>query len=136
MDGCGSRSDQPNRFGAAGIARYPIRMLGKSQSAGVDVAGLLYLGCVFAVLFVPALFTRSSSPPGPSDSESDDGWGKGPRRPPSPPEPPRGGIPLPDAEPARVRLRDHRRLGDRLPARERRPARSPDRRPLRTSTRD
>jgi hypothetical protein len=44
---------------------------------------------------------------------------------------PGGGLPLPDAEPARVRLRDHRPLRERLPARERRPAREPERRPVR-----
>jgi hypothetical protein len=92
---------------------------------------LLALACV-AMLMVPALREGQWPPTWRSDGESDEGWGRGPKPPPKPPEPPRGGIPLSDAEPARVRLRDHRRLADQLPRRERRPAREPDRRPVRT----
>lgn len=95
--------------------------------AGVHLLGL---GCV-ALLMIPAL----RDGPGPSDrrsdGEGDDGWGRGPDRPPSRPEPPRGGLPLPDAVPARVRLREHGRLTERLPPRERRPAREPVRQPAR-----
>jgi hypothetical protein len=96
--------------------------------AGVHALGL---ACV-AVLMLPALREPPDSPPW---SDSDDGWGRGPREPPKPPESPRGGIPLPDAAPARVRLRDHRRLADLLPRRDRRPAREPTRRPVRTGAR-
>ena len=68
--------------------------------------------------------------------DSDDGWGHGPPRPPTQPsDAPRGGLPLPDAEPALIRLRDHRRLGDMLPRRERRPAREPARDPVRNPDR-
>lgn len=95
--------------------------------AGVHLVGLL---CV-AVLLIPAL-RENPRPPRPSDPGTDDGWGNDPRRPPTAPKPPRGGIPLPDARPARVRLRDHRRLADHRPARERRPAREPERTPVRT----
>src|SRR5690348_8741169 len=93
--------------------------------AGVHFLGL---GCV-AVLIIPAL----RDPPGPSSSDpgSDEGWGRGPKLPPKLPEPPRGGIPLPDAVPARVRLRDHRRLADFRRKRDRRPAREPQRTPVR-----
>jgi hypothetical protein len=107
-------------------------MPGKPQSGGVDLIGLLYLLCIFAVLFVPALLGRSGPPPGPPDPGSDDGWGKGPDPPPPPPDRPRGGIPLPDAAPARLRLRGHERLADLTRGRERRTAREPDRRPVRT----
>jgi hypothetical protein len=95
------------------------------------VAGmhLLGLGCV-AMLMIPALRDTPDSPPS-SDSGSDEGWGRGRPRPPKPPEPPRGGIPLPDAVPARVRLRDHQKLGDLLPPRERRPVKEPERKPIR-----
>jgi hypothetical protein len=92
--------------------------------AGVHLLGL---GCV-AALLIPAL-KNEQAPKRRSDGESDDGWGRGPKRPPSPPSPPRGGIPLPDAVPARARLRDHRRLSEQLPSRQRRPAREPVRRP-------
>ena len=96
--------------------------------AGVHLLGL---ACVVA-LMIPALRERPDVPPRRSDGGSDDGWGNYPTRPPSPRDVPGGGIPLPDAEPARVRLRDHRRLREYLPARQRRPAREPDRRPVRT----
>jgi hypothetical protein len=95
------------------------------------IAGMHLLGMVCAaVLILPALRDRPDIPPHQSDPGSDDGWGRGPHRPPTPPDPPRGGIPLPDAEQTRVRLRDHRKLRERLPTRERRPAREPDRRPV------
>ena len=90
--------------------------------AGVHILGL---ACV-AVLLLPALRDDSGSQWG-SDGESDEGWGGGPRTPPPPPEPPTGGIPLQDSVPAGVRLRDHERLGDKLPQRERRPVREPAR---------
>jgi hypothetical protein len=95
--------------------------------AGVHLLGL---GCV-ALLMFPAL---KDNPIGPDrrPDEGDDGWGRGPKRPPEAPKPPRGGIPLPDAVPARVRMREHGRLSERLPNRERRPAREPARRPART----
>jgi hypothetical protein len=97
--------------------------------AGVHLLGLV---CV-AVLMVPALRDPPDVPPRSSDGGSDDGWGNHPREPTNPRNVPGGGIPLPDAEPARVRLRDHERLRERLPGRERRPVREPDRRPVRTS---
>jgi hypothetical protein len=105
---------------------------GNAQIGGVDLAGLLYLAIVLAVLFLPVLLGRSSSPPRAPDSDSDDGWGKDPPQPPGiRPDARRGGIPLGDADPAPVRLRDHRRLRDRIPARDRRPAREPQREPAR-----
>jgi hypothetical protein len=94
--------------------------------AGVHLLGLIGI----TVLLIPAL--REPPPPSSqSDSDSDDGGGKGPPRPPVRPDAPRGGIPLPDAVPARVRLRDERPLFERLPARRRRPATEPGRRPVR-----
>ena len=94
--------------------------------AGVHLLGL---GCV-ALLMFPAL---KDGPVGPDrrPDEGDDGWGRGPKGPPEAPKPPRGGIPLPDAIPARVRMREHGRLGERLPHRERRPVREPSRQPVR-----
>lgn len=95
--------------------------------AGVHLLGL---GCV-AFLLWPALQENSGGHDHRSEGE-DEGWGRGPKTPPSPPEPPRGGLPLPDAQPAGVRLREHGTLGERLPRRERRPTREPDRRPAPT----
>lgn len=97
------------------------------------IAGMHLLGLVFAaVLILPALRDNPDLPPR-NDSGSDDGWGRGPGEPPTPPAPPRGGIPLLDADPAGVRLRDHRKLPEHLPRRERRPVREPDRTPVRTA---
>jgi hypothetical protein len=94
------------------------------------IAGMHLLGLVCAAaLILPALRGGPDLPP-PSNRDSDDGWGHGPPWSPAPPsDVPRGGLPLPDADPARVRLRDHRRLGELLPPRERRPAREPVREP-------
>ena len=95
------------------------------------IVGLHILGLACAaLLIIPALRDTPGRPSRPSDS--DDGWGRGPRRPPFSPRPPDGGVPLPEAEQARVRLRDHGRLADSAPKRERRPAREPDREPART----
>jgi hypothetical protein len=98
--------------------------------AGVHLVGFV---CV-AVLMLPAL---REDPHGLGDGqlsdENDEGWGRPPQTPPTRPTPPRGGIPLPDAAPAGVRLRGPGRLGDALPARERRPAREPEREPVRVT---
>jgi hypothetical protein len=98
------------------------------------IAGMHLLGLVCAaVLIIPALRDNPELPPRRSDPGSDDGWGRGPDKPPKAPDSPRGGIPLLDAEQSRIRLRDHRTLPERLPRRERRPAREPGRTPVRTS---
>lgn len=94
--------------------------------AGVHLIGFI---CV-AVLMLPALREDPDGTSGPWD-EGDDGWGRDPGPPPLPPAPPRGGIPLPDAVPAAVRLREPGRLGDLVPGRQRRPAREPVRPPVR-----
>jgi hypothetical protein len=81
-----------------------------------------------ALMLVPAFLFRGLGPSsGPSDGDGGGGGG-GPDRPPEPPATPRGGLPLPDAEQSRVRLRDHDRPAFRRPAR-RRPAREPVRVP-------
>jgi hypothetical protein len=103
--------------------------------SGVNVPGLVYLVILLGVVFLPMVLGRGGSSPGQSDSDSDDGGGGGPRQPRTPPRPPRGGIPLDSAEQSRVRLRDHRRLADRLPARPRRGAPDRERTPVRTPTR-
>ena len=79
---------------------------------GVDWLGLVYLGIVLAVIFAPVLFARRAKPLD-SDPGSDDGPGTGPRRPPDRPSSPVGGLPLPDADQSRTRLRDHVRRVDR-----------------------
>jgi hypothetical protein len=105
--------------------------------SGVDLLGLLNLLVVLGIVFLPMIVCRRGPEPGESDSEDsgpDDGWRKRPPSPPTPPTPPRGGVPLDDAEPSRTRLRDHGRLADARSPRQRRPAREPVRRPVRTRT--
>jgi len=97
---------------------------------GIHLLGLVAIG----VLLVPAI-RDDSPPPQPGDAGSDDGWGNRPREPAPPRNKPGGGLPLPDAIPARVRLRDARRLHERLPRPARRPAREPERAPTRTPAR-
>ncbi len=110
-------------------------MSGETQLV-LMIAMMHLLGLICAgILLLPALRDAPAPPPRSSEDGSDDGWGHGPPRPPVRPEAPNGGIPLPDAVPARVRLRDHGRLAERLPHRERRPAREPDRTPVRTGRR-
>ena len=94
-----------------------------SHIGNFDPLVLVYMLIVFAAaLLVPALIERFSS--GPSDQDTDEGddrGGGGPRRPtPEPRAPSPGGLPLDESRPARVRLRDSHRLGQRLPARPRR----------------
>jgi hypothetical protein len=105
-----------------------------SQLGGFDLIGLLPLLLVVAAVVVPLLFVRRSSPPGPLDDDDDsgDGGGGGGSGPPGagPAGRPSGGIPLPDAAQARVRLRGgHARLAERAGRRERRPAHQPERAP-------
>jgi hypothetical protein len=87
---------------------------------------LLAATLLFAWLLPWALGWFEDSPP---DDGSDGGGGSGPPAPRSP-EPPRGGLPLPDAEPARARRRDrHPAAGRHL--RSRRATREPSRVPER-----
>ncbi|MFL5824025.1 MAG: hypothetical protein ACJ764_11345 [Solirubrobacteraceae bacterium] len=89
---------------------------------------ILGLACALA-LIIPALRDRPEPPQPPSDGS--DGGGGLHRPSPDAPMRPRGGIPLPDAQPARIRLREPGRLADQRPGRERRPAREPVRSPTR-----
>jgi hypothetical protein len=89
------------------------------------LGGLHLLGMGFAVLLLlPCLRDETlPRPPARHEDEDEGGGGGNDRLRPAPPRGPRpGGIPLPDARPARVRLRDGSRLADLLPRVERRPA--------------
>jgi len=97
-------------------------------------AALHLVALAFAViLFV--MFLRSDSRDGREPPEEDEGGGGGGNdRLPSTPKPkPTGGVPLPDADPARARLRGHGKLRDARPRplrREPHPS-GPQRRPVR-----
>ena len=66
--------------------------------------GLLLVALIMPPVFCYETFSRSQSS---SNGEGGDGPGSGP--PPPQPTPPRGGTPLPDADQARLRMRDHNR---------------------------
>ena len=99
------------------------------------LGGLHLLGFGFAAVLLLPLLRDERIAPLAHGEEEDDGGGGNDRINPVPPRGPRpGGIPLPDAVPARVRLREPARLADLIPARGRRehaPAPVPSRTPVR-----
>lgn len=104
--------------------------MGSAAQLVLMVGGVHLLGLICAVLLILPALRDQPEPPHPPGGGSDGGGGL--RRPvPEKPVRPRGGIPLPDAEPSRIRMREPGRLADVLPRPERRPAREPDRRPVR-----
>ena len=85
----------------------------------------LAFGVLLFMMFLRSDTTTSWKPP----EDDEGGGGGGNDRLPSKPKPkPTGGIPLPDAEPARARLRGHEKLRDMRPRPLRRPAEQPARR--------
>ena len=73
----------------------------------------LVLGVVLFMMFLRSDTTSSWKPP---EDEEGGGGGGNDRLPTSKPKPrPTGGVPLPDADPARTRLRDHSKLRDARP---------------------
>jgi len=87
------------------------------------------------LMLAPALLFRGDdSGPGGSGSDDGGGGGSGPRHPDPPPSSPFGGLLLPDAQPWRTRVRDHRPAFRRSVRRRRaapEPARQPARAPVR-----
>lgn len=108
--------------------------MGGNTELIVLIFGLHIFGLGLATLLL-LVFARSDTGATERDSDDgDDGGGGNERRPPRDSSGPGGGgLPLPDAVPARARLREPARLADVLPARQRRPVRDP--RPARTPRR-
>jgi hypothetical protein len=118
-----------------GPPRYPEGMASDAELVLLfTVLHVIALGVVtvLLVMFLRSDTTRMWSPP--EEGEGGDGGGNDRLGPRIKPGPGGGGLPLPDAVPARVRLRDHTRLADRLPAPMRRPERDPERPPRRVPT--
>jgi hypothetical protein len=95
--------------------------------------GLHLIGFGFGALLLLPCLRDEQLDRGAGRGEDEDGGGGSDRIGPAVPHRPRDGgprlpVPLPDAAPARVRLRDGRRLADlrRPPTRERRPQHVPD----------
>jgi hypothetical protein len=104
----------------ATIAVGPALRVGEHAFGLMIGASVVWFLCSLAL--VPALLFRGDSRPGPSDDDPRQGGG-GPQGPP-PRNPGSGGIPLPDAEQSRERVRDHVRR--RRPWLRRRTAREPE----------
>jgi hypothetical protein len=98
------------------------------------LGGLHLLGLGFAALMLlPLMRDEQVAPLARRGGEEDDDDGGSDRLRPARPSGPRGGgLPLPDAVPARVRLRERQRLADLLPRPARRPAHAPTPAPART----
>lgn len=118
-------------FLAVGPASIPM-LLAAGEKLGVFPRGTLQtfgpwtaFACVLSLIVMPAsLYRRSGASPG----DSDDDGGSGPQPPPDAPDPPGGGIPLPDAEQSPARVRDHngaRRRWRRVRRATREPRRTP-----------
>lgn len=88
-----------------------------SEQATTSLGLLLIMFCIPALLLFPGVLFAHTRPP--SSGEDDGGGGSGGSgRPPSPGDQPLGDLPLPDAEPAQWRRRDHvRPTYDRAPGR-------------------
>jgi hypothetical protein len=96
---------------------------------GVHILGFIMI----AILMIPALRDNDSGYDEDGSDGSDDGWGNRPNVKPDPNRWPGGGIPLPDAEQSKVRLREPGRFTERLTGPERRPVHEPERKPVRSS---
>src|SRR5918992_1841247 len=94
----------------------------------VVIFGALHLVALALGVLMLVLFLRSDTADGRQEPEDDEGGGGGSDRiQRGPKTSPSGGIPLPDADPAPVRLRGPGRLADLLPRWERRRVAEPDR---------
>jgi hypothetical protein len=122
-----------NRRLPAGAGGYDLAMTPDEEL--MVIFGALHvialaLGVVLFMMFLRSDSTSSWKPP----EDDEGGGGGGNDRLPSTPKPrPTGGVPLPDADPARARLRGHGKLRDAQPRPVRREPHppSPHRRPVR-----
>jgi hypothetical protein len=91
----------------------------------VLLAGLHILGFAFAAVLFAVLIRSDNASSWSSDDEDDGGGGNDRPARPRPEGPHGGGLPLPDAVPAAMRLRGHERLADTHPRPPRRAPREP-----------
>jgi hypothetical protein len=101
------------------------------------IFGALHLVALAMGVLLFLMFLRSDTIDGRNDGDEDEGGGGGgsDRISDRPKTSPSGGIPLPDAEPAPVRLRGHERLADLRPRPERRRVTEPAPAPRRVPNR-
>ena len=93
----------------------------------IHLAGFLIVG----ILMLPTMDDTQAETDPDDGRSNDDGWGNQPQDGPRPTTWPGGGLPLPDAEQSRIRLREPGRLSDHIERRRRQPERAPDPRPER-----
>jgi hypothetical protein len=110
------------------LAAVEFQFISRNLGSTID-QWIPFVDLGFGLLLAPAVLFRSVAKPPPPDEDDDQGGWTDP--PPGPPPRPQGGLPLPEAEQSRIRVRDH--AGS---LRERRhtgrPAREPRRSPIRT----
>ena len=101
------------------------------------IFGSLHLVALAMGVLLFVMFLRSDTQDGGDGPEEDEGGGGGgsDRISDTPKTSPSGGIPLPDADPAPVRLRGHERLSDLRPRPERRRVAEPGPAPRRVPQR-
>ncbi|HEY4280597.1 MAG TPA: hypothetical protein VGM91_20425 [Conexibacter sp.] len=91
----------------------------------VIFGGLHLVGFAFAAILLYPLMREERAAPWTPPEEDDNGGGNDRVSPRAPRPPSPGGLPLPDAIPAGIRLRGPERLGDLAPRPARRPAHTP-----------
>jgi hypothetical protein len=111
--GSRKRSRFYGRLTCAGVVMSALA-LGLALAINVDAVpqralGLLWVALLLAAAAVAPVFCYHTFTPFKGSSEGDGGDGPGSGPPPPPSSPPRGGDPLPDADQARTRRRDHNR---------------------------
>jgi hypothetical protein len=124
------RSRFYGRLSCAGVVMSAVA-LGLAVAVKVNAVpqravGLLWVALLLAALVAAPVFCYHTFAPSEGPSEGDGGGGAGSGPPPPPSRPPHGGAPLPDADQARTRRRDHNRPSSRGVSR-RRPALEPPR---------
>lgn len=126
--GCSAlgRSRRPGFSIRLGCASFAMSALAVGLAFAMSFAalpqrvfGLLWLGLLLAAVAIAPVLCYHAS--GAAEGWSDDDGDGGPGSDPSPPAgPPRGGVPLPDADQASTRRRDHNRPSLRDRSRQRR----------------
>jgi hypothetical protein len=109
-------------------------LVGLPESIGRLLLLFAMIWVMCALVLTPViLFPPSGQSPGPPGGDGGGGGGgDDPPEPPTEPPAPSGGLPLPDADQSRERVRDHDRpRRRRVPLR--RPSREPERRPARVA---
>jgi hypothetical protein len=110
------------------LAAFALLFPSAPDGLGPVLLMLYFFYAIVAIMLLPALFWARGSSPGPSGGGAD-GGDMDPPPSTAPPGASRGGVPLPDAEQARGRVRDHDRPNPRMGPTRRTPQ-EPERAPV------